>query len=462
MKKAALFFTVALVPLDFIMLFLAGVSAYFVRISDFIVQFRPVLFYYNLPFSRLLFLLLTIIPLWLLIFAITGLYKTTRKDLLEEFFQIIASVSFALMSVIIYIFVRGEFFDSRFIVLAAGFFAIVYVFIGRLLLRVVEKYMRTRYQFGMRRVLIVGNDETSNILVSHMENNPSLGYKIIKRITTLDLLEIEKEITNTKIDTVVVGATDYGKDVVVELAEFCRDNRLQFLFAPTLFQTLTTNIAMDVVAGIPLIEVQHTALDGWGKVLKRSIDIAGSFIGIILFAPIFIIIALLIKLDSKGPVFVALPRISMGKTFMLYKFRSMINNAHAMKGQLLGQNERKDGGPLFKMHNDPRITRIGKFLRKTRLDEFPQLYNALRGDISLVGPRPHEPEEVAQYEAHHKKILVIKSGITGMAQISGASDLPFEEEVKLDTYYIENWSLFLDFKIILRTTLMLFRDRSAC
>jgi lipopolysaccharide/colanic/teichoic acid biosynthesis glycosyltransferase len=152
----------------------------------------------------------------------------------------------------------------------------------------------------------------------------------------------------------------------------------------------------------------------------------------------------------------------MGRTFMLYKFRSMIDNAHALKGQLLDQNERKDAGPLFKMHNDPRITRIGRFLRRTRLDEFPQLYNALRGDISLVGPRPHEPEEVAQYEAHHKKLLVIKSGITGMAQISGASDLPFEEEVKLDTYYIENWSLFLDFKILLRTALTLFRDRSAC
>ena len=259
-----------------------------------------------------------------------------------------------------------------------------------------------------------------------------------------------------------MGVADYGKDAVVELAEFCRDNRLHFLFAPTLFQTLTTNVTMDIIAGIPLIEVRHTALDGWGRVLKRTIDIVGSAMGMVVLSPLFAAVAVLVKMDSKGPVFVALPRISMGKTFMLYKFRSMIDNAHALKGQLLDQNERKDAGPLFKMHNDPRITRIGRFLRRTRLDEFPQLYNALRGDISLVGPRPHEPEEVAQYEAHHKKLLVIKSGITGMAQISGASDLPFEEEVKLDTYYIENWSLFLDFKILLRTALTLFRDRSAC
>ena len=194
MKKAALFFTVALVPLDFLMLFLAGISAYFVRVSDFIVQYRPVLFYFNLPFSRLVFLLLTIIPFWLLIFAVTGLYKTKRKDLLEEFFQIIASVSFALMLVIIYIFVRGEFFDSRFIILAAGLFAVVYVFAGRLALRALEKHMRVRYQFGIQRVLMVGDDEVSNILAAQMENNPSLGYRIVKRIGALDLAEIKKQL----------------------------------------------------------------------------------------------------------------------------------------------------------------------------------------------------------------------------------------------------------------------------
>lgn len=146
----------------------------------------------------------------------------------------------------------------------------------------------------------------------------------------------------------------------------------------------------------------------------------------------------------------------------MFKFRSMVDNAHTMKAQLAEYNERKDGGPLFKMHNDPRVTRLGRILRKTRIDEFPQLINVLKGEMSLVGPRPHEPAEIAQYERHHKKLLVMRAGITGMAQISGSSELPFEEEVKLDTYYIENWSLALDIKILFKTFVLLFHDRSAC
>ena len=462
MKRVALYFAVALVPFDFVMLFLAGVSAYFFRTSEFIAQYRPVLFYLNLPFSKFAFLLLLVIPFWILIFSVTGLYTVKRKDIMEEFFQLIASVSFALMMVIIYIFIRGEFFDSRFIVLAAGVFSILYVFAGRLFLRGIERHIRTKYRFGIERVLIVGDDETSLGLARQIEKNPALGYKVVKQIAALDLTQIKASIANPKIDTVVVGSADYGKDALVELAEFCRDAHLHFLFAPTLFQTLTTNVALDMIGGIPLIEVKHTALDGWGKVLKRIIDVAGSLAGLAVLSPAFGVIAALVKLNSKGPVFVALPRVSMGKLFKLYKFRSMIDNAHALKSQLLRHNERKDGGPLFKMHDDPRVTRIGRVLRRTRLDEFPQLFNVLAGEMSLGGPRPHEPEEVAQYEQHHKKLLVIKAGITGMAQISGASDLPFEEEVKLDTYYIENWSLMLDLKILLRTTLKLFRDRSAC
>ncbi len=462
MKRAALYFAVALVPFDFVMLFLAGVSAYFFRTSELVAQYRPVLFYLNLPFSKFVILLLLVIPFWLLIFSVTGLYTVKRKDILEEFFQIIASVSFALMMVIIYIFFRGEFFDSRFIVLAAGLFAIAYVFTGRLVLRGIERYLRTKYQFGIQRVLIVGDDEMSRSLAYHIGKNPARGYAVVKQIATLDLAEIKMAIANPKIDTVVVGAADYGKDALVELAEFCRDTHLHFLFAPTLFQTLTTNVALDIIGGVPLIEVKHTALDGWGKVLKRIIDVAGSIAGLTVLSPFFGVIAVLVKLDSRGPVFVALSRVSMGTIFTLYKFRSMIDNAHTLKPNLLSRNERKDSGPLFKMHNDPRVTRVGRVLRTTRLDEFPQLFNVLVGDMSLVGPRPHEPEEVAQYEQRHKKLLVIKAGITGMAQVSGASDLPFEEEVKLDTYYIENWSLLLDLKILLRTTLKLFRDRSAC
>jgi len=139
----------------------------------------------------------------------------------------------------------------------------------------------------------------------------------------------------------------------------------------------------------------------------------------------------------------------------------MIKNAEKLKGKILAYNERTDG-PLFKMKNDPRITKIGRFLRRYRIDELPQLFNVLKGEMSLIGPRPHQPDEIAKYEKHHKKVLLIRPGMTGMAQIGGSSNLPFEQEVKLDTYYIENWSLKKDIYILLKTLIILFKDRSAC
>lgn len=462
MKKAALLFTVALVPVDFIMLFFAGISAYFLRTSAFVSQYRPVLFSMNLPLEKFIIILLSIIPVWIAIFAVTGLYRLKRGDMLQEFFQIVASVSFAMMAIIMYIFLTREWFDSRFIIFMTWGLAVFFVFAGRATLRGARRYVVMRHPAAAQRVLIVGNNEASGILAREIERNPSLGCRVVKQIPALDMEVVQQAIGNPKIDMVVVGQADYSKEAIVELAEFCRDRHLTFRFAPTLFQALTTNVEVEVVGGIPLIEVKHTALDGWGKVIKRTLDCVGAVMGLIVLSPVFVVTAILVKLDSSGPVFVALDRITLGKRFAMYKFRSMVDRAHEMKGQLAELNERNDGGPLFKMHNDPRVTRIGRILRKTRIDELPQLFNVLKGEMSLVGPRPHEPEEVGQYERHHKKLLVVKSGMTGMAQISGSSNLPFEEEVKLDTYYIENWSLFLDIKILLRTVILVLRDRSAC
>lgn len=168
------------------------------------------------------------------------------------------------------------------------------------------------------------------------------------------------------------------------------------------------------------------------------------------FTPFFFLIALLIKWETKGPVFVRLTRIGQGKEFGLIKFRSMIDKAAELKSHLTSLNEREDG-PLFKVRDDPRITRVGRFIRSKRVDELPQIFNVLRGEMSLVGPRPHEPEEIGRYERHHKKVLAIKPGVTGIAQISGAEKLPFEEEVKLDRYYIEHWSIKKDIIILLKT-----------
>jgi len=210
-----------------------------------------------------------------------------------------------------------------------------------------------------------------------------------------------------------------------------------------------------------LIEIRGTPLDGWGKVYKRVFDFIISLLLIIILSPIFLILGIIIKSSSRGSIFVALPRVGVkGKIFKTYKFRSMIKGAHQLKSKMMAYNERIDG-PLFKMKNDPRVTKFGGWLRRTSLDELPQLFNVLKGEMSLVGPRPHEPEEVSKYQRGYKKLLTVKPGITGMAQVSGRSNLLFAEEAKLDVFYIENWSLLLDLIILSKTPIAIFK-KEAC
>jgi len=193
---------------------------------------------------------------------------------------------------------------------------------------------------------------------------------------------------------------------------------------------------------------------------KRIFDVIGAILGLLIIAPFAPFIAAAIKLESSGLVFAEIERVSSGKTIKVLKFRSMIEGAHPMKPRLAHLNERKDG-PFFKIKNDPRLTHVGKIIRKFRLDEFPQLWNVLKGELSLVGPRPHEPEEVAQYPAEYKHLALAKAGVTGLSQVSGASSLPFLKELELDSYYLKNQSLWMDLKILGRTIAILFFDPTA-
>ncbi|MBE5102877.1 sugar transferase [Priestia aryabhattai] len=195
--------------------------------------------------------------------------------------------------------------------------------------------------------------------------------------------------------------------------------------------------------------------------LKRTLDIIGSLIGIILLSIVFIIVALAIKIeDPKGPVFFSQPRIGKkGKIFKMYKFRSMVTDAEIKLKELLQLNETT--GAMFKMKNDPRVTKIGKLIRKTSIDELPQLFNVLKGEMSLVGPRPPLPREVAEYTNYDKQRLIVTPGCTGIWQVSGRSNIGFKEMVELDLYYIKNQSIFMDIKIILKTVFVLFGSKNA-
>ena len=194
--------------------------------------------------------------------------------------------------------------------------------------------------------------------------------------------------------------------------------------------------------------------------VKRLFDILGSTIGLVVTAPLWPLIALTIKIESTGPVLVRLARVSKGKIIYAYKFRSMVNGAHFIKAKFTHLNERNDG-PFFKIKEDPRLTKVGKWLRRYRLDEIPQLLNVLKGELALVGPRPHEPSEVIYYPGEYQHLMLAKSGVTGLSQVNGSSSLPFLTELMLDNHYVKNQSLWLDIQILAKTAATILRDTTA-
>ena len=460
MKKADLFFNVIRLPVDFAMLLAAGLATYLLR-TEILATFRPVLFEFNLPLVKYIYLVLIVSFIFLLAYAASGLYSMkTRMKRFEEFLKILVASSAAILAVIIYIFLSQELFNSRFLVLGGWFFAILFVSFGRLVVRWLQNIFVAKYDFGIHRVMIVGDDEITRKIIDDIRNNPQSGYRVAKHLHNPEVAEIQLAIGTPGIDEVILTNPNYPASKVVELVDFCNENHLVFKFVPNIYQTLTTNFDIDSINGLPLIELKRTALDGWGKVAKRVLDIVGSMAGLVILSPIFAVVAFAIKWETAGPVFVRLRRISRKKEFSLIKFRSMVRNAEELKPALAILNERQDG-PLFKIKNDPRITGVGQSIRRYRIDELPQLWNVLLGDISLIGPRPHQPDEIERYEKHHKRVLSIKAGATGIAQVSGSSDLAFEQEVALDTYYIEHWSIWMDLKIILKTIFKMFTDKSA-
>ncbi|KKS13983.1 MAG: hypothetical protein UU70_C0002G0007 [Candidatus Yanofskybacteria bacterium GW2011_GWA1_41_6] len=455
MKKADLFFNVLRLPMDFLMLLAAGATTYIFR-TEILRTFRPVLFEFNLPLMKYLYLVVFVSVLFIVSYAISGLYSMrVRMGIAEEFSKILVASSAAIMTIIVYIFLRQELFNSRFLVLGGWFFAILFVFLGRMLVRYLQIFFVSKYDFGIHKIMVVGNDQVATNIIDEITQNPSSGYRIVKHLLNPEIEEVRFSIGNPGVDEVILANHDYSADKIVELIDFCNENHLVFKFVP-----MTANYEVDVINGMPLIELKRTALDGWGKVIKRVLDVFSGALGLLVLSLLMGIIALAIKWETEGPVFARLKRISKNKEFDLLKFRGMIKNAEDLKPYLAVFNERQDG-PLFKIKNDPRITGVGRFIRRYRLDEIPQFWNILRGDMSLVGPRPHQPDEIERYEKRHKRVLAIKAGATGLAQVSGSSDLPFNQEVAIDTFYIENWSLWLDLKIVIKTLFKVFTDRSA-
>jgi exopolysaccharide biosynthesis polyprenyl glycosylphosphotransferase len=244
----------------------------------------------------------------------------------------------------------------------------------------------------------------------------------------------------------------YHREILI-IRDHCQRDGLAFKLVPDLFELSLNRVEPDAINGIPLLSIKPTtAIQGWNRLLKRTLDVIGAGYCLLALAPIWGIIALCVRLDSPGPILFRQERVGRaGAKFVCLKFRSMREDADssAVVQKILAQNEAS--GPIFKIKNDPRMTRVGRFLRRWSLDEIPQFWNVIRGDMSLVGPRPPLPREVAQYEPWQLRRLEAAPGLTGLWQVSGRSELSFDEMVMLDLYYVENWSLGLDLRILVRT-----------
>lgn len=460
MRKADFIFNILRVPLDVAMLLVAGVAAYLLR-TQVLDSLRPVLFGPNLSFGQFMALVAGMTVVMVATFAVSGLYSMRfRMSKIGEMGRVIVASSAAMMSAILVIFLRAELFHSRFLVLGYWGMAMLCVVLGRLVLRWYASRQMGRRDSLSHRVLLIGGGDVAHELRTAMAENPDLGYRVASVMGLLDIEHLRELLNRGGIDEVVLADVELSSERIVELVDVCYESHVMFQFVPNAYQTLATHYDVNSVGRIPLVYLRRTPLEGWGRVFKRAIDIVCSMAALLLLAPLIVVVAIIIILDTPGSVFVVLRRVSRNRTFGLIKFRSMVENAEALKPGLEQFNERADG-PLFKMRHDPRITRVGRVIRKYRIDELPQFLNVFLGDISLVGPRPHQPDEIARYQKHHKKVLAIKAGATGLAQASGSSDLSFEEEVALDTFYIENWSFWMDVRIVVKTALRLLFDRSA-
>ena len=454
MKKSQLLFTFIQLPIDFLMIVASFLLAYKIRLLNFLAP--DVI--YVMPFTDYLSLVILISIAWVMVFALTGMYSLNSSLSLSHIFNkifIAVSVSLALFIVILFGF-KEQFF-SRLITAYAWVLAIILVFIGRLIISVIKKWL-LKSGLIKENIVLIGNRHIAQELQRFFIKQ----FNKVSLVNKQDLENgIAQAISRFNTDQVIV-TIDLPIDFNLKLINFCELNGIRFQYLPNLVELYSANAITNTIRGYPFIELRPTPLDGWGRILKRAFDFILAALSLIILAPIMIIIAVLIKFDSPGlSLFVQERPGQFGKGFKFYKFRSMYTHLSTGKDyggskaeafrEHLKKTKNEGAGLLFKVKNDPRVTKIGQFLRKTSLDELPQLFNVLNGEMSLVGPRPPLIDEVANYDQKIYRRLLVKPGMTGLWQISGRNDTSFEEYLKLDMYYIEHWTPWLDLQIIIKT-----------
>ncbi|EKD58551.1 MAG: exopolysaccharide biosynthesis polyprenyl glycosylphosphotransferase [uncultured bacterium] len=467
-KRSELLFSAIQVPTDMAAIILAALSAFAIRNIPEILALKPKL--YTFPLKSYLGVIMMVVPFIILVYAMEGLYnlKVTRK-FWREARSVFTATSIVLVGIIAAIFLKREWFSSRFIILSGWFLATTYVIMGRYLLQKIQKHLLKTKGIGIHKLLLVGNNNKMNRISSVIKSSQELGYKIIGHVDSGSVRVIREIKKQFGVDEIIVCDSTLTDEEQEKMIDFCAINNITYKFIPTTLQT--ARFEAGIFSGEPIIEIKHTPLEGWGKILKRIFDIVASSILIILLSPIMLITAFAVWLETGFPIIYKNQRIGAdGKLFFVLKFRYMrqelCTDPNTPEGKKALEYEKQlikklsiKKGPLYKIKNDPRKTKVGAFIEKVSLDELPQLFNVFVGDMSLIGPRPHQEREVEKYSEYHRRLLTIKPGVSGMAQISGRSDLEFEDEYKLDVYYIENWSLWLDIQICLKTVTTLLKKR---
>lgn len=465
-NNASQIYNLLLMMGDFLALIAAFVAAYILRVTISDVPIAN-----QVPARAYFETFLLVLPFWILIFGLLGLYNNNiYEKRFVEFGRLLIGSFIGLLSVIFINFLSAEpLFPAKLVPIYGFALGFVLLLIFRNMARLIRTELFT-FKIGLNNVILVGNTTMTAELIDLLHDSRQSGYNILGVIGTQyalgrhqdtptyegfkEALEHIKEPVQTIIQTELYADESRNRD----LLEYAQANHVAYRFVPGNTELFVGNLDVQLFRGsIPVIAVHQTALIGWGRIVKRIFDVIVASLILIVFSPLMFLLALLIKLYDHGPVFLRQVRLTRyNNEFRVFKFRTM---HAAYNGMLPEEGFAKMGKPeLAKtyrengdfLRDDPRITKIGRFLRASSLDELPQLFNVIKGDISLVGPRALVPRELSVYEKRHT-ILSVKSGLTGLAQVSGRKNISFEERRKLDIYYVQNWSFWLDLVILIKT-----------
>jgi len=452
---------------DAVAIELSFLFAYWLRFNTSVLKFLPL----NEdvpPLGAYLYSSCVVIVIWLLVFKSGDMYGARRNvSLGGEIVTIIRRVTFGMLIVMSATFFYRAFSYSRVVFVLLWMIAIVFISMERALLIAVEKNL---YKLGreLRNAVIIGANEAANRIFQTFRDHPLLGYRIagyfadapcidgspLSNATYLGRLDVAPDIlVREEIELALIALRHDQHPSIYSLMEKTEGVHVEFLMVPDVVELVSTGLSVKEIEGIPFVKIKGMPMSTWGRELKRGFDALLSAILLVLFSPLFLLAAIVIKLDSRGPIFFTQERVGMdGGHFSMIKFRSMKTEAE------------KHTGPVWAKEQDPRRTRIGALLRKTSIDELPQLLNVLKGEMSLVGPRPERPHFVEQFQHNVPKYLDrhrVKTGMTGWAQVNGLrGNTSLEERIKYDIFYIENWSLGFDLKILMKTFGALFATKN--